>query len=645
MIQGRHLGSAALALLALVGGFSSPRAQAPMVRGTSMMMGRVLDATTGRPVAGARVAAYGLAEQVLTDSEGRFAFFDLNAGTFRIVASKPGYVRTEFGQQWATPSLPITRPGYDPPLGHGVVLGVNERRDDLVLRLWKSGVLTGQVFDDAGEPAVGVLVQAWPRMFRAGRPWFNNALPAFARTDDRGLFRIPDLVPGDYIAVVPVPAVTTPGALTPPDRRWAGEWSVELLRAQRLYQNSFPSAGSHAAVSEGEWLQAIFGPLPPHSPSEPVAYSTVFFPGVPTPSAATVLHVAAGETRSGLDFRLVPRPARSVSGMVHTEGGHPAGGVTLRLLALSTEDLESFEAGLAVSNSEGRFRFAGVAPGRYRLRVLEIPRVGSPQFFSPAGSTPGIGLIEVRVDPWSDSSSLWAVRDVVVPDDQDVDELRVDLATGHRITGVVRFTGPSAPGTLSSVRLDVERLDGRVRGVRVSNEIGVRPTGELRSIELPPGRYLLRSVAAPSGWTFQSARWRGRDVSVVPVDLSAGATDDVVVTYSAESSPLTGRVRAGPGVSLDLLSVAVFPVDRDLWVDYGERPRTLVSVPCDKDGGFVIPHLPPMSYFVAVIRGEWLAQWHDAEFLAGLAPMAQQVDVPERGGRFVDLSMLRWSPQ
>src|SRR5262249_33706958 len=64
--------------------------------GTSVIRGRVIDASTGAPLrrAGIRISGAEIREMrtALTDAEGRYEFTELPAGQFNLSAAKSGYV-------------------------------------------------------------------------------------------------------------------------------------------------------------------------------------------------------------------------------------------------------------------------------------------------------------------------------------------------------------------------------------------------------------------------------------------------------------------------------------------------------------------------------------------------------------------------
>ena len=134
---------------------------------TGLIVGQVVDGTTGAPVPEAivRLTMPKYLEnlpttpkgRVMADSEGRYFFSELPAGEYYIGAEKDGYGGGAYGQRRAVGQEPAL------PLGEG------ERRTDAKLTLWKYAVIAGTVVDEAGEPVVGVSVQALVKDFLGGR--------------------------------------------------------------------------------------------------------------------------------------------------------------------------------------------------------------------------------------------------------------------------------------------------------------------------------------------------------------------------------------------------------------------------------------------------------------------------------------------
>ena len=161
-------------------------AQPPPAPPTGLILGRVVDAASGRPVAGRHRRAperhhdhagrdrhAGPQPRAMTNANGQFVFRRLPKGSFGLTVTKPGYVEGAYGRR---------RPGgSQTPLE----LADGQRNGDVVIPIWRFAAIAGTVTDEAGEPLVGVEVRVFERRYFAG--------PATARrtggtqlTDDRG---------------------------------------------------------------------------------------------------------------------------------------------------------------------------------------------------------------------------------------------------------------------------------------------------------------------------------------------------------------------------------------------------------------------------------------------------------------------------
>lgn len=128
-----------------------------------------------------------------TDPAGHFAFPNLPAGSYRLRATKDGYVRQEYRQ------LALDKPG--PPLA----LKAGQRVDNVVFRLEPAPTIAGMIREPFETRAVGAVVQALKRGYDArGNP--SLKLIASTVTDDQGLYRLFWLDPGEYfISATPPP--------------------------------------------------------------------------------------------------------------------------------------------------------------------------------------------------------------------------------------------------------------------------------------------------------------------------------------------------------------------------------------------------------------------------------------------------------
>lgn len=151
---------------------------------TGAITGQVLT-ETGQPLAGAAVSvrAYGGTGQgrsTTTDAEGNFQVSGLDPLTYIVSASFSAFVTAPRDPD--STQAPYYRVG-----------------DSVRLQLLKGGVITGAVTMSAGEPVVGVRVQAYMIRDGNGQPARYGAPYRGRTTDDRGIYRIYGLSVGTYV--------------------------------------------------------------------------------------------------------------------------------------------------------------------------------------------------------------------------------------------------------------------------------------------------------------------------------------------------------------------------------------------------------------------------------------------------------------
>ena len=195
---GRRIAVAVLVLLGLspVRTDSMPQNPPSQVSGRpsgAVVLGKVLDGPGGAGIADAVVQVYsrqaGPVSAVWTDALGQFVFFNVPDGTYELMASKPGYVRGNYGQR-----APQER-------GREFVVSGARAPSPITISVWKAGEITGRVTDENGEPLAGWPVQVMAKFARGGRvQWVAQASGVV--TDDRGRYRVGDIYPGDYLLMV-----------------------------------------------------------------------------------------------------------------------------------------------------------------------------------------------------------------------------------------------------------------------------------------------------------------------------------------------------------------------------------------------------------------------------------------------------------
>lgn len=599
-------------------------------------MGVVVDALDNRPVPHSEVTLGGAPPtvrntKVLTDAEGRFVFMDLPGGTYTLMATKSGYAEGAHGRR---------RPSG---LSQPVVLADQERIGDLKVPLWKFAAISGTVTDEAGEPMVGIAVRVLSRTVVAGKQRFVPG--ATGRTDDRGLYRINSLTPGDYAVVVPSTQAAVPESFIDLYRqRGRGSQSpadAELTRSlsfsannETFYQferNEGTRVGTQAFLSSGAGARAGVGPTPPGDGRIHV-YPTTYYPAASTAGEASLVTVRSGEERLGADVQMALVPTSRVSGVVTG----PAGTLVAALSLVPDSDALStdfaLETATTLSDAEGRFTFLGVPEGRHRLRAvwIQVPVSSGGSRGAPPPPRPGGEAAPTPPRPALGGFTLWATQTIDVGK-SDIGDLAVTLSAGFRIAGRAEFVGAAPAPTAEELRRMAAQFDPADARPTVSAVVGrgqFDNDGYLSSYQLPPGRYYARITGAPAGWVLKSAMLNGRDISNEPVMLDRDVAN-LIITFTDAPATLSGQVQSGPGAPDTSATVLVFPADAAAWIDYGSFPRRLREIRVGLDGHYRTAGLPPGDYLVVAVADESTANWQDPTVLKALAREATPVAIAD----------------
>ena len=608
-------------------------ASAPPARpATGLIAGRVIDGVSGQPVNGVVVTLVmrpgpgapavttttqaqlgGAAAQpvnVLVDGTGRFTFTALRPGSYEITAARRGFapgafgrLRPEGGIQW-------------------MALTENERRTDVAIRVWKHSSIGGDVRDEANEPVVGVNVFVLRRESIAGELRFNAA--GWTTTDDRGAYRIGSLLPGDYLVSVPSTTYSYPlsaldlsnGPTPPPE--------VRNLVNQGIGGAAF-IPGSRDAQRVGNFIvhEAARAPIspPPAADGTIMVYPTAYFPDTPISVAtASVVAIAAGESRAIPPIRLRPSAAVRVSGTVTAPTGGSGGLTTLVLIPQHGESWASeisVQAARTITNTAGAFTFLGVTPGTYRLRGHSTVSPQPPPGFAAADYTP------------STAATFW-LNETVTVGSSDL-TLTLVLKPALSVSGQLVFEGKGTPPDPKRIARDVVNVapaDGRALSSLTGRDWGM-PPGGFTIGELPGGRYLLRSsYSAPAGWFLKSMTRDGVDAIDVPFDLTSDIRS-FVVTFTDRPAVVRGSVLTTAGVADPDAIVIAFPVSSQRWTESGRTPIRMRSARVTSTGTYVINGLPPGDYLVGAVADTSAASWQTPRFLETLSRGATRIRVDD----------------
>ena len=603
-------------------------AQAVVFEGTAAISGVVTDATTGQPITGVMVylgyqgrGAVGRLSRQMSDEKGRFVFTDLPAGNlFFINASKPGYVDGHYGV------------GAGGLLGGLIAVTDGQWFSDARIVMSRLAAISGTITDERGEPAVGVFVRVLSRIQIAGNP--RLASGQTARTDDRGVYRLPNLIPGHYVVQVPNVNQTFASSLTAAEL--AGIAPEAALKGRTI-----PDPPASMDIPGGGRL-VLGGYLTPPAPinGRPQAYPSVFYPGTASLASATAVEVQAGEERSGISMALTPASATTVSGVV--EGPVDSlPGTLVRLIPEGFEELGSGgEAATATLGADGRFTFSNVPAGPY---LIDIRRgIAELLYRQPLTTTaaalpltPGVtstGSGSIQAGPPGATYSLRGTRGTATyfaqrrinVDERPLTNVLVTLQKGGTIRGKFVVEGEVPQGPTPPITVYAEPADGNLAN-------GMWPSTSLAPLtfEIPgitPGRFLLRFLAVPGGGVVKSVLGSdGIDRRLRPFDISTGQDVEVVVTVTTTRIDLTGTARDVKGAQVDNAIVLAFPTDRTLWTNYGLTPSMLKGSPTSSSGSYRFQSLPAGEYYLVGVPPEQGNAWQDPAKLQRLAGQAVRV--------------------
>lgn len=339
-------------------------------KGTGLILGQVVDASSGRAVphalvtltapprrvpsrANAPTLPQGMLppgtqpgasieiEPIETDDTGRFVFFDLPRGDYVPGAAAPGYIAGASTEAGAT---------------RIIHLADGQRVGDAAIRLSKTVTIGGRLLDEFGDPMVGVDVQLSARSSQAES----------ARTDDRGVYKFAGRPAGDYTIMVTASYITTGGM--PADQMLAA-----LAVLGGAPSGSSTGLGSSLSVSGSFYIGGTevqpWGTLARQTPPTKAGgrmevYPTTFSPDALSPAQAQVISLGPGEERLDVDVHLRLVPTVRVSGRLIGPSAVPtlhelvrlipAGGTTVTTLAGATD-------------GQGRFMIVGVSAGQYTI--------------------------------------------------------------------------------------------------------------------------------------------------------------------------------------------------------------------------------------------------------------------------------------
>lgn len=247
---------------------------------------------------------------VTSDSEGKFLFDKLEAGTYRLSAQRVGFLNMQYGARSSN--------------FNGTPIKLREGEElSLDFKLQPQGVITGRVVDQDGDPLPNVPVGVQKAAVSGSARDTSTG-----QTNDIGEFRIANLPPGKYYVVA-----------RPRGRRAFFDPRMQQQPAEEATED----------------------------------YAPTYFPGALDTNAAAPVEVGPGREVSGIQIGLMKSPVYRVRGRVTGEGAAPNMMVQMNPRGQGQGFFFGRGFGGRVK-PDGTFEITGVRPGSYTLSAMAMQR-------------------------------------------------------------------------------------------------------------------------------------------------------------------------------------------------------------------------------------------------------------------------------
>jgi hypothetical protein len=585
------------------------------VTGKGTISGTVSVAGSGQPARRARVNLsggqdVGGSRGTTTDENGAFVFDALPEGRFNLSASKAGYVSTTYGQRQPG------RPGTPIMLGDGQRLQVQ-------LQITRGGVITGTVLDEHAEALPGTPVRALRYVMQSGQRTLQPA--GNSSTDDRGVYRIYGLQPGEYLVYATPRNSNTPG----PEPRL-----VELQQLLQQQTEVIARLGAAQAQALNDRIAQLRAAQDFSQSSDEVTsgYAPVYYPGTTTPANAATVTVAPGEEKGNIDFQYQIVPIARVEGIVTSANSQIPPNVQVSLVN-SALSVPGISPGSTRADAQGAFRIPNVPPGQYTLVArATLGGAGRENFGGrgPGAAGPGgRGAAGGRGrGPATDQIRLWATADVTV-DGRNVSNVVLTLQQGMSVSGRIVFDGTAPPpADTSGIRVTLMPVvqPGTSGDLTAPAAGRVDADGRFTIASVFPGRYRLTSNAG-NGWYLGSSMIENQDSLDFPIEIKPGQNvTNAVVTFVDRQSELTGTIVNEKAQPVPEYSLIVYPADQRFWIP---QSRRIQSTRPATDGRYTFRNLPAGDYRLVPVYDPEPGSWFDPAFLQQLESAAVRVTIAD----------------
>jgi len=454
---------------------SSALAQTAAPQGHSTIHGRAIYQDTERPVRRAPVVLISdedssQSRTTVTDGRGEFSFKNLPAGRYHVIVNSTGYLngfpQIDSNKRKATD---VTVDGTSSA--------------ETVVSAERGGVITGKITYPDGEPAVGAQVNVF---MKEGKRWSHATfVSSCAQTDDRGIYRIYPLQPGEYV--------------------------LSVIEQSLVIEDR-----------EGGTMQTVGNK----------SLNPYFYLDASTLKSARVIQVELGREMNNINITLAERASYKVGGTV-VAGGKPLSGAYLRLSprdeGLGGPTLDRPYGIPARADKDGQWVFSEVPDGTYEIELDST----SDQFYERSqdeGNKPRQKFIRQPLP--------------VTVAGGDVSDLVISLSSGGRISGSIIVEGDKSLPRSIDVFSEILRSDRSQ--YMTSGRVDAQSKGAFLIEGVAAGDNILRVRAWDGEYFVKSITWNSRDLLRQPLRVpEGGEVKDIRIILSADVGRLAGHMISG----------------------------------------------------------------------------------------------------
>jgi hypothetical protein len=611
---------------------------------TASIEGTVVRAGTSDGISRAQVTltpvqSSAAGQAVIVDGDGKFAFRNLSAGSYRLSATRNGYVSAEYGQRGPNGS------------GVAITLTAHQHSTDVLIGMTSTGAIGGRIINRYGEPVGNANVQALRYTYQDGRRVLNSVKTVL--TNDRGEYRLFWMTPGQYIvSAQPAEQLTVdsggtiffqtgrgggpggPGGLLGPNGPQLGVGGVTRITVTG-------GGGPGDFTGPGGPGGAPPPPPPPGPPPVPIdnpeTYLPVYFPGTTEVASATPIDLRAGGNVEGVNLTVVDvRPVR-IRGQV-LNGGRPASGAQVSFYQRSNPN-GSLTIRQTTANEMGTFEFRNVASGSYEVAATVnaagpgVVLLGTPLAASAGLTTAYVSTVRGGRNP---GQPVLGVRVPVDVSSSDVDGLSLVLETGVNIAGKVAIEGNSssdANPSLTGIRIQLQS-DPLIPPLAIP-PANPEPDGTFSVVGVTAGTYRVTVAGQPRNTYVKTARFAGVDIlnNGLRIDGDPRGQLDIVLGStpgSLDVVALDEKQMPESGVTLALVPDQPLVKRIDMY-------RNATS---DASGKVHWDGVIPGEYKIFAWEDVESGAWADPEFMRNFEDRGTSVRIDDRGRATVNAKVI-----